>query len=227
MALGAPPRRSPRLKKNFGLVSGVQKGGPSMKNYRMFLLAVFYSYSVQAQIATTDKACCISPEETEHLMNLPFQDFDQNHQGGWRSYQEKIGCYETAVGLLEKYKSRNIEKLNSAQVRILTWHAGQIDGFVGDTATARARFISAFDPNEPADSPLLWNDYVLASVAFLDHDLEMLQAHRNRIARGPVGPNGKPGNLNVVDNLIKYFDKSYGVAYSGGNSPLEARVCGK
>jgi hypothetical protein len=107
---------------------------------------------------------------------------------------------------------------------ILTWHAGQIYGFDEKYAKARERFVGSLNPKEPSDSMVLWNDYAFASIAFLDRDLETLQAHRNRIARGPDF-NGKKANLAVVDHLIQFFDKPYGFAYSGGNTPPSPRKC--
>src|SRR5207245_2325121 len=97
-------------------------------------------------------------------------------------------------------------ELKPDQVVVLRWHAGQMDAFAGDSAAARPEFVGSVNPEEPADSPVLWNDYVFASVAFLDRDRETLLAHRNRIARGPVF-NGKKPNLEVVDHLLEYFNR--------------------
>jgi hypothetical protein len=49
-------------------------------------------------------------------------------------------------------------------------------------------------------------------IAFLNNDMPKLKLHRDKISNGPVF-NGKKQNLDVVDNLIQYFGKSYSVAY--------------
>lgn len=103
------------------------------------------------------------------------------------------------------------------QIRIITWHAGQLYAIDQDYVTAQARFENCYDPAEPADAQVLWNDYVHATLAFLNQDLKKLTLHRNRIAQGP-DLNGAKANLHVVDGLIKCFGKSYLEAYSGCRS---------
>jgi hypothetical protein len=85
--------------------------------------------------------------------------------------------------------------------------------FENDYPLAKERFQHSFDPEEPSNTPVLWNDYVSATLAFLNKDIEKLRHHRDRIANGPEW-NGSKGNLDVVDGLIKCFDKPYAVAYS-------------
>ncbi|MGT3155993.1 hypothetical protein ACVSNX_11380, partial [Legionella pneumophila] len=79
---------------------------------------------------------------------------------------------------------------------------------------AKNRFIHSINPNEPDNIPILWNDYVYATIAFLNNDMAKLKFHRDKIAAGPL-LNGIKPNLNVVDNLILYFGKPYSIAYSG------------
>jgi hypothetical protein len=186
--------------------------------------------SSAAAFAETDvfpaDTCCISADETAALMKLPYRDFDQNMPlGGWRKYGS-IGCNKTAAVLLEQYMALRKPDLKASELSVITWHAGQLHGFDGNYSKARVDFVASLNPNEPSDSPLLWNDYVFASIAFLDHDIETLRAHRNRIERGPEMDGRKP-NLNIVDNLIQFFDRPYGIAYSGGRIPLAPPECGK
>jgi hypothetical protein len=168
--------------------------------------------------------CCVPAEEKARLLQLSFNDFDQDLTHSWRLWSAQ-GCYDAAIDLLESYLGKNVSTLEYYQKNILTWHAGQLYGFKNDSVNARTRFVASLDPKEAVDSMILWNDYVIGSVAFLDHDLEILKAHRNKIAAGPT-LNGKKPNLNIMDSFIARFDQPYGVAYSGGVQPAAPKVCG-
>jgi hypothetical protein len=167
--------------------------------------------------------CCISLPEKARLISLKFDDFDQDLTHSWRLWADQ-GCYDVAIDLIESYKTTNFTHLDDSQKRLLTWHAGQLYGDKNESKNARAHFVASLNPDEPVDSQVLWNDYVIGSVAFLDHDLEILKAHRNKIAKGPTF-NGKKPNLHVMDDFITYFDKPYGVAYGDGKAPAEPKVC--
>ncbi len=62
--------------------------------------------------------------------------------------------------------------------------------------------------------PVIWNDYVYATITFLNNNMTELKFRRDKIDAGSI-LNGTKPNLNVVDNLILYFDQPYSVAYSG------------
>ncbi len=67
------------------------------------------------------------------------------------------------------------------------------------------------DP-EPLASPVRWNDYVTATVAFLQRDKAKLLAARTLIVEHkPDDP-----NLSIVDSLIEHFDEPYSTAYRAG-----------
>ncbi|HZW61790.1 MAG TPA: hypothetical protein VFF04_06215 [Candidatus Babeliales bacterium] len=66
--------------------------------------------------------------------------------------------------------------------------------------------------NNTQNTPILWNDYVYATMAFLNNDMPKLKLYRDKIANGPIF-NGKKLNLDVVDNLIQHFGQPYSVAY--------------
>jgi hypothetical protein len=156
--------------------------------------------------------CKISAAEKTALLALPYQEFDQTLGEGWRKYADR-GCYRQTAPIVDQYRTMNQRDLLDWQVRILTWHAGQIYAFCDEYGLARLRFQNSFDPKEPNDTPILWNDYVHATLAFLDKDMETLQKHREAIASGPVF-NGIRYNLAVVDGFIRCFNRPYSVAYS-------------
>lgn len=150
--------------------------------------------------------------QEERLLQMPYQDFDQT-QKGWRAYAN-IGCFPEMGMLIDRYLERNKKELDHWQKIAITWHAGQMFAFHNDYLTAKLRFHRALDDNEMENPPLLWNDYVFATLAFLDKDRAKLEEHREKIAKGPI-LNGKKPNLDVVDNLIRYFDQPYSIAYIG------------
>lgn len=151
--------------------------------------------------------------EQQNVLSLSYAKFDQIPGEGWRILGEVFGNYLEAAKLIDKYIVTNLNVLDLHQLRILKWHAGQMYAFSDHISEARQRFIESIDRLEPKDSPILWNDYVLATIAFLDKDLHKLQMHRKAISEGPQ-LNGALPNLDVVDGLIRCFDKTYREAYS-------------
>ena len=160
--------------------------------------------------------CDISPEGEKRLLNLPYEKFDQTFSEGWRKYADR-GCYQLSAELLDKYFELHKDMFMPWQKQIITWHAGQMYAFDDNYEFARIRFNNSFDPDEGVQAKILWNDYVHATISFLNKDIKKLKFHREKIASGPE-LDGKKPNLNVVDNLIKCFNKPYRVAYSGCNS---------
>lgn len=160
-------------------------------------------------------ACAISNAERDELLKLEFNAFDQTMGEGWRKYSNQ-GCMKEAASLIDDYHDVHQANLENWQKRINRWHAGQMYAMLGDYETARSRFLGSYNPDEPEEPDFPWNDYVSATIAFLDGDPEKLQEHRDRIA----ATDGQQ-NLHVVDNLLEYFGAPYSVAYSGGSSSKE------
>jgi hypothetical protein len=86
---------------------------------------------------------------------------------------------------------------------------------MGDNQQARGLFEQSRVPQIPVFKA--WNVYVDATIAFLDRDRDALLKARTRLAEIPPEagkPNSKPMNLDVVDGLVRCFDRSYRDAYS-------------
>ena len=186
--------------------------------YLGIILALFSNVA-----RATPEDCCIPSQEKTRLLQLAFNDFDQDLTHSWRLWANS-GCYDVSIDLIESYEKLHDSILNYSQKNVLVWHTGQLYGAKNDSVNARAHFVASLNPNEPVDSPVLWNDYVIGSIAFLDHDLEIIKAHRNKIANGPIF-GGKRPNLNVMDNFITYFDQPYSVAYNDGNPSPKPKSC--
>ena len=155
-------------------------------------------------------SCSITPVEEEKLLSMSYDDFDQA-ENGWRQYA-KLGCYHEIGILIDKYLDQKKSTLTAWQAIGVTWHAGQMYAFNNEYEIAKIRFEHSINPNEPEDTPILWNDYVYATLAFLSNDMPKLKLYRDKIANGPIF-NGKKPNLDIVDNLIQYFGQSYSIAY--------------
>ncbi|MBX3709642.1 MAG: hypothetical protein KIT56_01715 [Gammaproteobacteria bacterium] len=154
--------------------------------------------------------CSVSLVEEKKFLSMSYDAFDQT-ENGWRQYA-KLGCYHEMGVLIDKYVVLNKTRLANWQTIGVTWHAGQMYSFNNEYGIAKIRFEQSINPNEPENTPILWNDYVYATIAFLNNDMLKLKLHRDRIANGPVF-NGKKSNLDVVDNLIRYFRQPYSTAY--------------
>ncbi|MBT3982267.1 MAG: hypothetical protein HOE90_12995 [Bacteriovoracaceae bacterium] len=175
-----------------------------MKYKLSFLFLLFFSLQVLP--------CEFSKTEYKNLLNLDYETFDQTFGKGWRKYAD-LECYDQTGRLIDDYLQKHFDNLVRWQQGILVWHAGQMYAYDGNYKIAKLRFLASLDQDEPKDTPILWNDYVYASVAFLEGDLLTLKYHREVIANGPKFED-KIANLHVVDNLINCFSLPYKNAYS-------------
>jgi hypothetical protein len=86
---------------------------------------------------------------------------------------------------------------------------------MGDYQQAEGLFEQSRVPHIPAFKA--WNIYVDATIAFLHRDRDALLKARTKLAEVPPEagrPDSKPMNLDVVDGLLRCFDRSYADAYS-------------
>lgn len=149
-------------------------------------------------------------ERMQSDLDLPYQEFDQVMGSGWRALADDE-CYREAALLIEAYMEHN-----SAQENSLKWHLFQMRAFFNDYAGALELVDDILlPPEKQAEVPLAWNEYVMASAAFLRRDLSQLRRHRENIAKVKDDYKGNEMNLNVVDRLISGFDRTYEQAYMG------------
>ena len=141
-----------------------------------------------------------------------YEAFDQQPGQGWRRTAE-TGDYTEAAKLIDRYVRRNQARMPAWQVRNLNFHAGQMYAFAGDYVAAIRGLENALMDIEPAESPVWWNAYVKATIAFLKGDKAGLAAYREEMVRGQKAPGPVP-NLEVVDGLIAQFGAPYAQAYS-------------
>jgi hypothetical protein len=145
-------------------------------------------------------------------LDLSYQDFDQSPGQGWRKIADE-GKHAEAAKLIDRYEKEKKDLVEWQRVN-LRFHAGQLYAFADKKEKALTRFKSALYRQEPAGSPIRWNAYVQATIAFLERDRKKLTKFREEIAQGPKVQGVVP-NLDVVDRLIEHFDEPYSVAYTG------------
>lgn len=142
-------------------------------------------------------------------LQISYQEFDQTQGKGWRLLA-KHACFIESAKLIENYLAMN-STLEVWQKANLYFHAGQMYAVADEYELAIVKFNNAFW-NYPKQSPVHWNEYVLATIAFLQKDKVTLIRYRKIMAQ-TVGTNQPDPNLPVVDNMIKHFDKPYKYVY--------------
>ncbi|PRC91170.1 hypothetical protein [Solimicrobium silvestre] len=140
---------------------------------------------------------------------LPYEQFDQTEKKGFRLLAES-GCDKEAADLIEEYIKSSKSSKSS-----LRWHIAQLRATQGDYSAAIKNAMTVLIKKEDFKvDPLRWNDYVLATIAFLERDKEKLIFHRDIVAEGKEEFWGNKLNLKLLDSLILNFDKDYKFATS-------------
>ncbi|MCO4092878.1 MAG: hypothetical protein HEQ34_13140 [Sphingorhabdus sp.] len=182
-----------------------------------------FNYALILLAATTASPNC--SYDVAQLLDLPFEQFDQDMNGGWRSLKIK-GCSEAAAEALSRYRNNHVP-LTDSQRSVLLWHEGQIFAFMGRYERAMPLLLAGI----PVDDTTGFMDYALGTVAFLRRDKRALRTARSNLAALPkpsnwddsitTTVNGRsvvifapwPPNLNVLDGLSKCFNRTYSQAY--------------
>ncbi|WP_337879670.1 hypothetical protein [Rheinheimera sp.] len=160
--------------------------------------------------AFTVRADCNSllTERLNTDLALPYASFDQTPGNSWRELEARK-CYREAAILIEHYV-----RSNNATQRSLKWHLLQMYAFAGENKKAVEIVSAVLLPDEQTSkSPLLWNDYVLATSGFLEKDFAKLKFHRDQIAKQGKGFKPNEMNMAVLDRLIDNFGQTYQMAY--------------
>lgn len=196
-----------------------------------FCAALLVGLSAQAQVASErgserpegEKTAAECIEDRELFFSMDFWTFDQDPERGHRAIGRKPGCELVAADLIRDYHARlraigepvtieydqQVVTISATgEVSLLYWHEGQIRAFEGQTEQAIELFTLSLKPE--AENHGAWNEYALASIAFLENDLPELKRQRSAMARSEP-PDSI--NLGVVDGLIECFGATYRKAY--------------
>lgn len=140
-------------------------------------------------------------------LTLSYEEFDQTMGSGMRVLSAK-GCHSESAELIEAYIAHNHATESS-----LRWHIAQHRAMAGEYDEAIQSAKAVLRSGEDLDNdPFRWNDYVLATIAFLEHDREALIRHRDNVAMGKDQHHGNAINLRLLDALVEHFGATYAEA---------------
>ncbi len=160
-----------------------------------------------APSAPTSSPAC---EYNKDILELGFEKFDQEINGGWRPLSY-AGCEEKAAQVIRIYRSR----LQFA-IPLLYWHEGQLRANMGDYKAAIALMEKSRSPD--AEDYGGWNPYVDATISFLKNDRKGLVKAKARLEQ-QMKPDDWPKevewpqNHTAVEGLLRCFGKPYKIAY--------------
>lgn len=167
------------------------------------------------------EANCI--KDREALLALDYMAFELDPTQGYQPIVAIPGCELVAADLIKDYHSRLREKgepviisvpqgevpiSDTGRITLLYWHEGQIRASHGQKQQALALFNKSLEA--PEDSRRGWNEYVRASIAFLEDDLAQLKRQHELMA---ASDNPSQLNLAVLEGLIACFGRPYAEAY--------------
>ena len=193
-----------------------------MRLLSIALVSVFAGLIALAQSEETP----ILPDcqyDREAMLAMDYWTFDQDPEQGVRSIAGRPGCELVAADLIRdyhallrergepvtvEYEDREFTMSETGEMTILYWHEGQIRASEGQTKQAIQLFKLSLKPAERNFGA--WNEYALASIAFLENDREELLFQRSLMAESEPADSI---NLGAVDGLIACFGQTYSEAY--------------
>ncbi len=153
--------------------------------------------------ANADCAAMLAAHERDDLA-LSYDRFDQSEGSGFRALAMQR-CFAQAERLILAYLPTHADHASA-----LWWHAAQMAASAGDYPRASADARHARDTAPPRrGDPLMWDDYLQASIAFFDRDKLTLRLMRDRIAASGMGFQGNRLNVNLLDTMLDEFDADY------------------
>ncbi|WP_290930705.1 hypothetical protein [Hyphomonas sp.] len=160
--------------------------------------------------------------DRDAYFSMDYWTFDQAPDG-LRSVSAKPGCELAAADLIRDYHAAlrargepvshafpqgEVQFSEDGEIPLLYWHEGQIRAMHGQPQEALDLFNKSIKPEEQSIGG--WNEYVRATIAFVEGNRSALEAERaNLVAKVPADNL----NLGVVDGLIVCFGRSYADAY--------------
>lgn len=154
--------------------------------------------AISALFSLTSMAQELTQTQIDSLMALGFEAFDQDMEGGWRYYGNQME-FATAADLIQRYLKQHPE-IEEHQQAVMHWHAGQMLALDGQNDMA----VLEMEASRKENDVMLWNEYLDATVAFLEKDRQTFET--NLKALEAMGNNP---NLKLLKILEANFDKTY------------------
>ena len=154
-------------------------------------------------------------EYKRHLetdLTLSYEEFDQTLGKGMRPLAN-AGCAKEAADLIVAYIEKNNDRHNS-----LIWHVAQQRALQDDRQDAIKYAKLALLKTEDYDkNPLRWNDFVLATIAFLEKDRHSFDRHKAQVEKAKDTYFGNSLNFKLLEKLSLNFEKNYKDAAAENN----------
>jgi hypothetical protein len=171
--------------------------------------ALTLAWSLSVAAADLDRRCNVAPADREVLLARSYQEFDEAVEDfGWRALFQR-GCIREAIAILDAYRDRNAGRMTNDQRLELSFHIGQILALSGYEAESLSHFEAARSEMAAEE----WSAYVDATVAFIRKDRRQLLSARERYAKAAAS---QPMRLQIIDGLLRCFEKSYAQAVHCG-----------
>lgn len=151
---------------------------------------------------------CISPPHDpgrDALLSLPWQQFDQTLNSGWRVYSGRHE-YRAAADVIEAYLKQH-QELTVRQRAASHFHAGLMRVRDGRTPAGLAHMKQAFVPDNTPGLSDDWNIMVSAHIAFLTGDRARLVALKQQVAALPRSRVEWP---DCPADLLEHFGEPFG-----------------
>lgn len=155
----------------------------------------------------------------ESFMKMSPFEFDQETQG-WRSLA-KDGRNLEAAFLIKDYVVRNRERIitptedeSDKALEIMQFHIGQLFALAGIEHYVEA--IEAFNLSYYKEGGELFNEYIRATIGFLENDIKKVDFAIENITNSKK-ENKRSGNLGIVKNFkkaIEIGERDYEKVYS-------------
>lgn len=168
----------------------------------MFLVAALIGLALGLTTAARPATSC--DVLSARMLDLPFQAFDQGPDG-WRRLSDSFLCGSHAAPTIAAYWRAHGD-LTPNESALLFWHEGQLRAGLGQGPEA----VALFKQSRWSGEPEWWRLYREATIAFIQRDRAALERFRAMLA----STSEQPPNLDVVDGLIRCFDRPYAEAYA-------------
>ena len=175
-----------------------------------FILFALLLATIAVPVRASDADCAAALKKIgDAALRAPVGQFDQDSSVGWRALSDR-GCFAEAAQLIEYYALDYDSKY-----RALKWHLAQMHALAGNVEKAlEAAQLSLSPIQEQMHPDFDWNDYVLATMAFLRGDRPAFDKHRAALKAASPRNLMNAANESAIDRLDRCFGKRYEDAYS-------------
>ena len=151
----------------------------------------------------------LDQQQINQMLQMSPWDFDQS-PNGWRkiadgSLEEKPQDRLKAASLISEFILQNKDKIltpkagdQEIKIEIMYFHIGQLLALTGPEYYQQA--LEAFNQAFYLNRPTAWNEYVLATIGFLEGDQTKIGQSIIKIESFPKDQRGA-GNLGIVKNF--------------------------